>query len=73
MRVMEKIVGRSNLDWTIVRPPWLRDTKHTGKYRTTINEHLYNPSKISRADLAHFIVNHIANEKTFRALIQISY
>ena len=73
MLTMEKILGESNCNWTIIRPPWLRDTKHTGKYRTAINEYLSNPSKISRADLAEFIVNHLEDEKTFRAIIEISY
>jgi putative NADH-flavin reductase len=55
MLVMEKIVkGTTDLDYTIIRPPWLRDTKHTGNYRVAINEHLSNPTKISRADLADY-------------------
>ena len=73
MLIMEGILHKTNLNWTVVRPPWLRDTKYTAKYRTTINEHLSNPSKISRADLAHYIINHLTDEKTFKALIEISY
>jgi putative NADH-flavin reductase len=73
MLIMEKIVSESNLDWTIIRPPWLRDSKWTGKYRTAINEHLSNPSKISRADLGDYIVNHLTDEKIFKAKIEISY
>lgn len=73
MRIMEKILRDTDLNWTVIRPPWLRDTKHTGKYRTAINEHLNNPSKISRADLADFIVNHLDDEKTFKARVELSY
>ena len=73
MLIMEKILGESDLNYTIIRPPWLRDTKRTGKYRTTINEYLNNPSKISRADLAEYIVDHLTDEKTFRARVEISY
>jgi putative NADH-flavin reductase len=73
MLIMEKILNESHLNWTVIRPPWLRDTKHTGKYRATINEHLSNPSKISRADLADYIVNHLTDEKTFNSRIEISY
>jgi len=73
MLIMEKILRNANLNWTVVRPPWLRDSKYTAKYRTTINEHLSNPSKISRADLAHYIINHLTDEKTFKAVIEISY
>jgi len=73
MLIMEKILSETNFNWTVIRPPWLRDTKYTAKYRTTINEHLNNPSKISRADPAHYIINHLTDEKTFKALIEVSY
>ena len=73
MLIMEKILKESHLNWTVIRPPWLRDTRHTGKYRTTINAHLSNPSKISRADLADYIVNHLTDEKTFKSRVEISY
>ena len=40
MLVMEKMLEETDLNWTVIRPPWLRDAKHTGKYRTSINEYL---------------------------------
>jgi putative NADH-flavin reductase len=73
MLTMEKILEITDLNYSIVRPSWLRDTKYTRNYRTAINEHLRNPTKISRADLAHFIVTHLTDEKTFKARIEISY
>jgi putative NADH-flavin reductase len=73
MMMMEKMLAETGLDWTVIRPPWLRDTTYTGKYRTCINEHLRNPSKISRADLADYIMNHLTDEKTFKARVEISY
>lgn len=73
MLLMEKAVSESDLDWTIIRPPWLRDTRHTRKYRATINDSLDNPSKISRADLADYIVNHLTDEETFKSRVEISY
>ena len=73
MLLMEAVLRESDLDWTVIRPPQLTDTKCTGHYRTTINEPIRNPSKISRADLADYIVNHLADEKTFKAIIEISY
>jgi putative NADH-flavin reductase len=73
MLLMEKKLGDSNLNWTIIRAPWLRDTKYTGKYRSDIKEHLPNPSKISRADLADYIVKHLNDENTFQARVEISY
>ncbi len=73
MLVMETLLHKSNLNWTIVRPPWLRDTKKKGVYRIAVNENLSNPSKLSRADLADYIVKHLADEKTFQATVEISY
>jgi putative NADH-flavin reductase len=73
MVTMEKILKESSLDFTIVRPPWLRDTKRTGQYRVAINEHLDNPTKISRADLADYIINNFANERIFKSTVELSY
>lgn len=73
MLIMEKIIKTTDLNYTIIRAPWLRDTKHTGNYRTAINEHLSSPTKISRADLADYIVTHLSDGKTFKARIEISY
>jgi len=73
MLAMEEILSKSNLNWTVIRPPWLRNSVRTGKYRAMINESLSNPSKLSRADLADYVVNHLTDEKTFRATVEISY
>lgn len=70
---MEAVLQESDLNWTVIRPPQLTDTQRTGHYRTTINEPIRNPSKISRADLADYIVNYLTDEKTFKARIEITY
>ena len=53
---MEALVGSSNLDWTLVRPPALTNGKRTGIYRagTGIKPGLLG--RISRADLAAFML-----------------
>lgn len=73
MLLMEKMLGKSDLDWTIIRAPRLTNNKHTGKYRIAINEHLSNLSSISRADLADYIVTHLNDEKAFKAQVEASY
>ncbi|MEO6869675.1 MAG: SDR family oxidoreductase [Ginsengibacter sp.] len=73
MLVMEKLVKATDLNYTIVRPPWLRNTKLTRKYRVAVSEHLHNPTKISRADLAHYLVNNIDTVQTFKKTIELSY
>jgi len=73
MLLMEKVLRDSRLDWTVIRAPRLTNGKYTGKYRMAVNEHLSNPSSISRADLADYIVTHIRDEKTFKGMAEVSY
>jgi putative NADH-flavin reductase len=73
LRIMEKLVKESDTDWTIMRPPRLTNKPVTGKYRFAINSFLKNCLTISRADLAHFMVNNITNEATYKTTIEIGY
>jgi putative NADH-flavin reductase len=73
MLIMESMLKMTDLNWTIIRPPWLRDSKPTGKYRIAINAHLSKPTKLSRADLADYIIHHLIDDVTFKSTIEISY
>lgn len=73
LRVMENLIKESDADWTIMRPPRLTDKPATGKYRFAINSFLKNCLSISRADVAHFMINNITNEATYRTTIEIGY
>ena len=73
MLIMEEFLATFALHWTVMRPSWLRNTKRSEKYRVAINESLRNPSKISRADLAHCILRILEDEATFNSVIEISY
>ncbi|HEY9260506.1 NAD(P)-dependent oxidoreductase, partial [Chitinophaga sp.] len=53
--LMEKQLHGSPVNWTIVRPPQLKDTPATGQYKVAIGTHLKKPFSISRADLAGYI------------------
>lgn len=70
---MEAIVKQSGLDWTIMRPPQLTDKPLTGNYRFEINHFLSNGLKISRADLAHFILHNISNRQIMKATVEVAY
>jgi putative NADH-flavin reductase len=72
-RLMEELVKSSGTNWTVIRPPRLTDDAPTGKYRIAINSFLKNCMKISRADVAHFIINNTDNSSTYRAVIEIAY
>ncbi|HTI94011.1 MAG TPA: NAD(P)H-binding protein [Puia sp.] len=71
LRQMEALIKKSDLDWTIIRPPQLTDKPVTGHYRTSINSFLKNCLKISRADLAHFMIHNAKNEATYQAIVEI--
>ena len=64
--LQENYVIQSKLDWTIVRPAAFTDGKRTGRYR-----HGFGPQekgltlKISRADVADFILNQVT-QNTYR-------
>ena len=73
LRLMEKLVKESDVDWTIVRPPRLTDSKLTGNYRIAVNRFLKNGMKISRADTAHFMLSHIQSGDMFRSVVEIGY
>ena len=53
---MERLIQASAVDWTIVRPPALRDRPHTGRYRTGTDLKIRLTSAIPRADLADFLL-----------------
>jgi putative NADH-flavin reductase len=72
-RIMEKLIKETETDWTIIRPPRLTDKPVSGHYRFAINRFLENCLSISRADVAHFMVNNINNEATYKATIEIAY
>lgn len=56
LATMEDAVRGSDLDWTIVRPPQLTDKPLTGTYRVSYGHNPRNGWKISRADVAHFML-----------------
>jgi putative NADH-flavin reductase len=73
MLTMEHELAASDVDWTVIRPPRLNDGDHTGVYRVSPDEAMKESSSISRADLADYIVTHLAAEETYHKLVWISY
>jgi putative NADH-flavin reductase len=58
----ERLVEASPLDWTIVHPPLLTDGPLTGAYRAGETVALSGFPKISRANVAHFLVETLDSE-----------
>ncbi|HEY4088223.1 MAG TPA: SDR family oxidoreductase [Bryobacteraceae bacterium] len=68
---MESVFVQSGLDWTMVRPPELTNKPFTGQYRVQ-EGHL--PSfgfKISRADVADFMLKAVENHIASRRVVGI--
>lgn len=73
MRVMEQILNNSNIDVTIVRPPYLTNGKLTKNYRVTNKGWFEDDKDLSRADLAHFLLESVNNTSITNQTIGISY
>jgi putative NADH-flavin reductase len=73
LRLMERLIKQTDTDWTIVRPPRLTNKPVTGEYRFAINSFLKNCLSISRADVAHFMINNLDNEATYKATVEMGY
>jgi NAD(P)H-binding len=61
----ELIVKASNVEWLIVRPGFLTNGPRTGKYRGIENLSGVTAGKISRADVADFILKQLASPTYF--------
>jgi len=57
--LQERIIRRSRLDWTIVRPTILTNGPRTGTYRVLVDPRDWTSGFISRADVADFLVAQI--------------
>jgi len=68
---MEQIFAESGLDWTIVRPPQLTDKPYTGKYRVRENRLPSFGFKISRADVADFMLKAVENRSSIGKIVGI--
>jgi len=69
----EELIKKSNLKWTIVRPARLVDTDKTGQYKVGEDLSIGIFSKISRADVADFLIKNIQNDDLVGKTITISY
>jgi len=70
----ENIIRRSNLDWTVVRPPRLTNGPHTGSYRhgTDIKAASVIPM-ISRADVADCMLRQLGDRAYLRKAPAVMY
>jgi putative NADH-flavin reductase len=70
---MEDVLRDSGLDWTAVRPPRLTDKPLTGIYRTAYGQNLPRGLSISRADVAHLMLELIDQPEAIKQTIGVAY
>ena len=70
----EAMIRQSRLEWIIVRPPLLTNSPHIGHYR--FGEQIESKAlfpRISRADLADFMLTQLADDTFVRRTPTIMY
>ncbi len=72
VRAMEAEVRASGVDWTIVRPPMLRDRPGTGRYRQEMDRSVRGGRRIARADVATALLRTVADDATIGHMISIA-
>lgn len=71
--VQEAAVRESGLDWTIVRPAAFTDGARTGVYQHDFDTRADLTLKISRADVADFLISTLTDESSLHKAPGISY
>ena len=69
---MEPAVEGSGLDWTIVRPGHLVDGKRTGQIKTFTPAQGETAHKITRADLAEFLLQILVDGRYVREAVNVA-
>jgi putative NADH-flavin reductase len=73
LALMEDLLRDSGLDWTVTRPPRLLDRRLTGIYRTAYEQNVRAGMFISRADVAHLMLDVLTRPETVHRVIGIAY
>jgi len=68
---MERVFGESGLDWTMVRPPELTDKPYTGKYRVREGHLPHFGFRVSRADVADFMIRAVESRSSIRKVVGV--
>jgi putative NADH-flavin reductase len=72
--VQERIIRESGLDWVIVRPVYLTNGPRTGKYEVwTGRRPIATTGRISRADVADFMLKQLDDDAYLRKTPGLSY
>jgi len=72
-RMETDLMARTDVDWTIVRAAVLSDGPGTGVYRTQVGDVIPGGSRISRADLAGFLLAVVESGDYVKQRVAIAY
>ena len=59
----EELIAAGGLEWVIVRPARLTDGPYTGRYAAGLSESEAGEGRVSRADVADFVLNNITDDR----------
>ena len=69
---MERYLGRTSLDWTVVRAPRLVDGPPTGHTLVSLCEPILDGGSLRRADLAQFMIDAVGRPDTFGCVAHLA-
>ncbi|MET7950791.1 NAD(P)H-binding protein [Micromonospora sp. NPDC005324] len=73
LALMEDLVQESDLDWTVLRPPRLLNRSPRWRYRTADGQNVRAGMFISRAHVAHHMLDVLDRPETIHHVIGIAY
>ncbi|MCF6476399.1 NAD-dependent epimerase/dehydratase family protein [Nonomuraea sp. MG754425] len=71
--LMEYDLRKTDLDWTVMRIPYVVDKPLTGVYRTARGHALRRGLQIGRADAAHLMLTLAGQPQTVREVVTVGY
>lgn len=72
MRQMEAVLAAGDRDWTVLRPPYLRDGPATGVWRAAVDAPLPHAWTLRRADLAAAMLAATTDDRLIRHSVNVA-
>ncbi len=73
MAKMTDLLAQSEMDWTLVGVPLLTNGFGKDRYRSSISKPLHHAFRISRADVADYLLSIIDDKATFRKWTEVAW
>jgi putative NADH-flavin reductase len=73
MAKMTDLLAQSDIDWTLVGVPMLTNGSRRGHYRSSIGRPLHHAFRISRTDVAEYLLSIINDRAAFRKWTEVAW